>query len=107
MLESMKSSWTKAHDVLSKGRDKIISKSTQDLPYRVGQMVLLSTKNLPKVTSRKLTQRWSGPFKIVEHVGGSSFKLETPPEMKMHNSFHSSLLKPYVPPARDVVVIDD
>ena len=36
-----------------------------------------------------------GPFKIIKKVGTSSYKLDLPTSMRMHNTFHISLLEPY------------
>ena len=36
-----------------------------------------------------------GPFKIIRKVGTSTYKLDLPASMKIHNTFHISLLEPY------------
>ena len=44
--------------------------------------------------------KWLGPFKIIGAIGEVSFKLKLPSEWKVHNVFHASLLKPFVPGTR-------
>ena len=70
----------------------------------LGKQVLLSTENLRLhvVGSHKFLPRYIGPFPITEVVNSNAFRLELPPEMKVHNVFHVSLLKPWHPSDRVV-----
>jgi hypothetical protein len=66
--------------------------------FKVGDLVWLNRKNI--VTTRpspKLDFKRFGPFKITKVVGESklAFELELPPQWKIHNVFHGSLLDPY------------
>ena len=45
--------------------------------------------------SKKLDYKKMGPFKIIRKVGTSSYKLDLPASMTIHNTFHISLLEPY------------
>ena len=45
--------------------------------------------------SKKLDNKKVGPFTILAKVGKSSYKLEVPPSMRIHSTFHISLLEPY------------
>jgi hypothetical protein len=58
--------------------------------------VLLSTKNLKLARpNRKLSERFIGPFQIVDVIGTQAYKLELPPQVRVHPVFHVSLLEPY------------
>ena len=44
----------------------------------------------------KLTPRYWGPFEIIANVGPVAYQLSIPPNIKVHNVFHISILKRYV-----------
>ncbi|KAJ9518956.1 hypothetical protein QJQ45_026201 [Haematococcus lacustris] len=70
----------------------------RDVHYKVGQMVLLSTKNmrLKPGKARKLLPRFVGPFKVLDLVGQVAVNLQLPVSMsRLHPVFHVSLIKPY------------
>jgi len=61
-----------------------------------GDMVWLLLRNM--VTTRpckKLDYKKIGPFKILAKIGESAYKLDLPPSMMLHNTFHISLLGLY------------
>ncbi|KAJ9518377.1 hypothetical protein QJQ45_010295 [Haematococcus lacustris] len=69
----------------------------REVHYKVGQMVLLSTKNmrLKPGKARKLP-RFVGPFKVLGLVGQVVVNLQLPASMsRLHPVFHVSLIKPY------------
>ncbi len=47
---------------------------------------------------KKLSHRYVGPFTILRQINPVTFKLQLPPQYKIHSTFHVSLLKPYHPP---------
>ncbi|KAJ9532587.1 hypothetical protein QJQ45_010678 [Haematococcus lacustris] len=74
------------------------NKARRDVEYKVGQKVLLSTKNLKlrPGKARKLIPRYVGPFEILLLVGAVAVKLDLPASMsRLHPVFHVSLIKPY------------
>jgi len=59
-------------------------------------MVWLLRRNIRTTRPcRKLDYKTSRPFKILARVGTSAYKLDLPPTMKIHNTFHISLLELY------------
>ncbi|KAJ9519613.1 hypothetical protein QJQ45_013367 [Haematococcus lacustris] len=74
------------------------NKARRDVEYKVGQKVLLSTKNLKlrPGKARKLIPRYVGPFEILLLVSAVAVKLDLPASMShLHPVFHVSLIKPY------------
>ena len=63
--------------------------------YKVGDMVLLSTKNLRLKGTKKLNARFAGPFRVRDAVGPQAYRLSLPTSYKLHNVFHVSLLEPW------------
>jgi hypothetical protein len=69
----------------------------REVELDVGQKVLLSTINfkLAHPRTRKLLPKWVGPFEVTERIGKVAYKLDLPPNLKMHNVFHVQLFKKY------------
>jgi hypothetical protein len=86
-------------------QQRYANKHLREVQYKVGDSVLLSTKNLQLKTgvpSRKLLPRFIGPFTVKDIVsdggqGTSAVELALPHTMRrLHPWFHVSLLKPYL-----------
>jgi hypothetical protein len=93
---------------------QLLDNKRRDVTYKVHDMVLLNSKNIniKHIGSRKLLPRFIGPFAITKCIGPVAYQLELPRNMKCHNVFHVSLLKPFVPSTRHqplppALVIDD
>lgn len=67
--------------------------SRSDLSFEVGQAVMLSTDKLRIPERYKTHALWYGPLFITEKIGPLAYKLELPPDWKIHNVFHVSRLK--------------
>jgi hypothetical protein len=64
--------------------------------YSIGDEVMLSMRYIrTRRPSKKLDQRYSGPYVVTELIGTHACRLDLPISMKVHNVFHISLLKPY------------
>ena len=75
---------------------KHYNKTHQPQSYKVGDLVMLATKNLKqKRPSKKLSHKFVGPFRIVDIVGAQAYRLLLPSKYRIHNTFHVSLLEPY------------
>ena len=69
--------------------------------FKVGDLVLLSTGNLPEhavsnLGSSKLLPRFIGPFRVLK-CNGSAYTLDVPTSMRLHPTFYVGRLKPYLP----------
>jgi hypothetical protein len=71
--------------------------------FKVGDLVLLSTRNLNLSGCAKYIPRYVGPFPVTELIGTDpkngtlAYRLGLPPDWKIHDVFHISILKLYVP----------
>ncbi|MCI33833.1 putative retrotransposon gag protein, partial [Trifolium medium] len=58
--------------------------------------------------SRKLTPRFIGPYQILGRVGKVAYRIVLPPSLSnLHNVFHVSQLRKYVPDPTHVIEVDD
>jgi len=77
---------------------KYADKKRLPIPFKVGDQVLLSTRNIKSTRpKKKLDWKYLGPGKIVAQIGPSAFKLDMPGLINIHPVFHASLLEPYDP----------
>ena len=66
--------------------------------FKVGDLVWLNRRNIATTRpSRKLDFKRFGPFKILKIIGEgkAAFQLELPPQWRIHDVFHASLLDPH------------
>lgn len=76
-----------------------VDKGRRPQEFNVGDDVLLSTANISfkGVGAPKLMPRYIGPYKVVKRIGATAYELELASNMRIHDVFHVSLLKPYMP----------
>ncbi|WRX22760.1 Reverse transcriptase domain - like 10 [Theobroma cacao] len=77
-------------------------KRRKDLEFEVDDRVFLKVspwKGVIRFAKRgKVNPRYIGPFCIIKRIGPVAYRLELPPELdQIHNVFHVSMLKKYVP----------
>jgi hypothetical protein len=74
----------------------------RELEFEVGTKVFLKVapmKGVMRFGRRgKLSPRYVGPFEILEKIGAVAYRLALPPNLSgIHNVFHISMLRKYVP----------
>ena len=79
--------------------------------FQVSEHVFIKVR--PKKSSlilgscAKLAPQYCGPFEILSRIGQVAYQLALPPNLKVHNVFHISLLKKYVHDATPVINWND
>ena len=104
MIPEEKGDMSQLHDILRENmmvaqlchKENYNKHRQPDPNLRSGDHVWLNTKNIQTTRpSRKLDYKKVGPFRILGKVGRNSYKLNLPPDMRTHPTFHISLLEPY------------
>ncbi|KAL0543592.1 hypothetical protein IC582_018692 [Cucumis melo] len=80
----------------------------KDLEFEVGDKVFLKVAPMRGVLRferrEKLSPRFVGPFEILERIGPVAYRLALPPSLStVHDVFHISMLRKYVPDPSHVV----
>ncbi|KAL0541162.1 hypothetical protein IC582_021201 [Cucumis melo] len=80
----------------------------KDLEFEIGDKVFLKVapmKGVLRFERRgKLSPRFVGPFEILERIGPVAYRLALPPSLStVHDVFHVSMLRKYVPDPSHVV----
>lgn len=87
-----------AHSSLQSQQDKMrrmADRKRRDVDWNVGDLVLVDTRNWKMDRpSRKLSEKWYGPVKVLAKVG-ESWKVELPQDWTIYPVFHSHSLRKY------------
>jgi len=79
-----------------KRAQELLGRKSTHRPYQKGQKVWLEGTNLHTThPTVKLHPKRYRPFKVIEVLGLTTYRLELPVRWKIHNAFHGSLLLPY------------
>ena len=96
-IQRVTSDWELARENLQNSaglQQKYYDRRHRDVKCKVGDLVLLSTRNIKmKGIPRKLQRRFVGPFRMTETIGRQAYRLSLPNTWKIHPMFHASLLK--------------
>ena len=94
--EHMQKALDAATEALKKSQEAMVktaNRKRKDMTYEPGDMVFLSSKNIKTTRpSKKLDDKILGLFKVLEKIG-TSYRLELPKIITIHNVFHPSLLR--------------
>jgi hypothetical protein len=93
---------------VAQDRKKIYAdKNRTHKDFKVGDHVFLKVKDnrssLKLGNCSKLVARYCGPFEILERIGPVAYMIELPTSMNIHNVFHVSLIKKYIPDHNHVI----
>ena len=99
-VQRMKKTFQLAMQMVHRAQERQKKQADQrrrDQRFYSGDQVLLSTEHLQLKNApvRKLKRRFVGPFSVVRQVGPVAYELELPQSWKIHNVFHTSLLRPF------------
>jgi len=103
-VEKMKEIQKEARAALSKAQDEIkkyVDRKRREIDnYKVGDLVMLSTKDLKyQMVGRrteKLTERFMGPYKIKKIVLSNAVELKLPSIVKIHPVVNVSRIQRYI-----------
>lgn len=114
MLQEMEEQMATIKQRLKEARDRQKSYADTkriDRNFQEGSQVFIKIKPFKSFfrmgKGTKLSPRFVGPFTILERIGPVAYKLELPSHLrKMHNVFHVSMLRKYVPDPSHVLKFD-
>lgn len=96
IMERVKMNLNKAQERMKKYYDRNRPIQT----FSEGDLVMISAENLDVQHlgvhgKRKLAPLWIGPYKVIKKTTPDTYKLRVPIGLRLHDEFHTSLLKPY------------
>ena len=93
-MQQMKQARQDAKEALKKAADLEVPTCFE--PHQLGDKVWLEGRNLTTThPTAKLAPRCYGPFPVTHVISRTSYQLKLPPQWKIHNVFHATLLTPY------------
>ena len=96
-LDIIKEARQAAQEVQHKAQESWVKDQPRFKAFSIGEQVWLEGTNLklPANLISKLSPRWYKPFKVVAVISPVAYQIELPPQWKIHNIFHTSLLTAY------------
>ena len=93
--EQMTAARKQAEEAMTRAQE-LLGRKSNHTPYQKDQWVWLEGKHLQTThPSTKMRPKRFGPFRIMDTVGKTTYKLDLPSHWKIHNAFHANLLLPY------------
>jgi hypothetical protein len=110
LLKEMEEQMLKIKQNLKAAQDRqkiYADKNRNQREFKVGDHVFLKVKSnrssLKLGNYAKLAARFCGPFEILERIGSVAYMLVLLASMTVHNVFHVSFLKKYIPDVNHVI----
>jgi hypothetical protein len=97
-VKKMQEVSAQAEENLKRAKAAMKSRWEKSRPFREtfvpGDQVLVTAEHLPSTRpSRKLDQKWRGPFTVLKKVGEVAYQLELPQHWKGHRTFNEGRIK--------------
>lgn len=80
----------------SEQQRRTTARRRQDVQFKVGEPVLLSTTNLAHVPANKLSNPFCGPFTVIQVGANDTYQLDLPQGWGIFPKFHASRLEKFV-----------
>jgi hypothetical protein len=97
--------------IIAKAKQSHYADQRQSTPieFAVNDKVMVNSRNIAirGQPSRKLKQKFMGPYKVIEIIAPQVYKLELPKGLRVHNVFHVSKLQPWTSVTADIDVADN
>jgi hypothetical protein len=110
LLKEMEEQMIKIKQNLKDAQDtqkSYANKNRTHREFKVGAHDFLKVKSnrssLKLGSCTKLAAKFCGPFEILERIGPIAYMISLPTSMSIHNVFHVSFLKKYIPDANHVI----